>query len=205
MIFNRLGRSNALATLVTLLLFYLALYFISLLLFRDVYLPAYGRGGDFVLQNFLIYNFSLKVVFYLFKFLTITLLIFLGAFIIDDNLKPGFLTTFRLTIMAEFVKLVPDLLVINWFAVFPDRLTSSSYEAFYAWLSPLAGMLAGSGSVLYYPLQIVEPFEILYMAFLTYLFKQAHNLNWTKAFMISGFMYFVGSLLWHLAKALLFV
>ena len=205
MIFCRIGRSNTMATLATLLLFYLALYFISLILFRDVYLPAYGREGEFVLQNFLIYNFSLKVVFYLFKFLTITLLIFLGAFIVDDNIKPGFLTTFRLTIMAEFVKLVPDLLAVNWFAVFPGKLTSGSYEAFYTWLSPLAGMLAGQGSVLYYLLQSMAPVEILYMAFLTYLYKQAHNLSWAKAFMISGFMYFAGSLLWNLTKALLFI
>ena len=201
-LFSKLRNSQLSKTIILLLFFYIVLYSISYILFKDIYLPSQSRAGDFVFKNFLIYNFGLKAFLYPFKFLLITLLILLGAFIVNIE-SPNFITTYRLTIIAEFVQLIPNLLIINWFSIYPESLSSSSHKQAFTSLSPHINMVENKTSALYILLETISTFEVLYILFLSYLIMEANEIGFFKAFVMSGLMYFLASLLWNLVTLLI--
>ncbi len=83
--------------------------------FRYIYLPLRdGSDSQFELNQFLIFNFSLKVLVLILKVSIILLVLLMGAFFLrlEYDVKP----TFRAIIIAEFILLIPDIIEIATFS-----------------------------------------------------------------------------------------
>lgn len=82
--------------------------------FKDIFLISEGRGEDFDFSAFLTYNLGIKFLLYPFKFIGLVALLMLGAFLFKvEDLKV--LDLFRIVIIAELIKYLPEITKILWF------------------------------------------------------------------------------------------
>lgn len=195
--------SNFWGTIILIFVFFLALYFVAYINFAELYLPSRQRESEFVLKNFLIYNFSLKLIYYPLKFFIITLLLLTGSFILNVK-HPKFIAVFKIAIIAEFVNLITDSLRIVWFTIYPEKLNALAYDNFIQVLSPYLSLVPNP-SIFYSLLLNISTYEILYIAILTYLTKVEFSLSFFKAFFVSGFMYLIASIMWTMVTVLIFI
>lgn len=100
---------------VLLLLFFLTSGLINYVYFADIYLVSEGRASDFELKGFLLANLGLKAILFPFKFVGMTLLFRMGAFLFKiEDLK--FLSVLKVVILAELMKYLPEITKIVWFS-----------------------------------------------------------------------------------------
>lgn len=100
------------------------------------------------------------------KYVIITLIIQAG--ILLWGLKAAFNALFKLVIIAEFIFLVPILIKLVWFYFFKSAYTLEDIQTF----TPLSLLSVLSGSKIadmwFYPLQLINLFEVLYWLFLAW-------------------------------------
>ncbi|GAB3327745.1 hypothetical protein GCM10027429_01830 [Marivirga atlantica] len=107
-------------------------------------------------------NYTLLPIFYFFKCVLLTLWLLCGAIIFD--FKASFKGFFKVVLMAEFVWLIPSLLLIIWYG-FIDTGYSYSDIQYFAPLS-LLSLFENPESLdswLVYPLKSLNIFELAYI------------------------------------------
>lgn len=171
-----------------LILFLCVLFLFELLYFKDVYLVATGDQAKFNLTNFLIYNFSLKIIGYTIKFLVLIGFLKFVLLIFDITIKVPYLKIVLLSEIVYFLLTKGSILI--YFFIIDNSLNStflSSYESFFS-LKTLF-MESTTTSSLKYLLSSINLFDVLYTFFLVYLFSECIGKSYICTFKIVGLSY----------------
>lgn len=158
-------------------LFCSVFFVISYLKFVELYLPARssdpsysGLKFQFTWKNFILFNFSLNLLFQILKFCTLTLLVKLSAFLF--NYEAPLRAIFGVIVISEFIFLLSDLTVIFWFQFVRPDFTLNEFNNFYP-LSLYDLVHDGSPDVEWsYLLKKLSLFELLYILTASVLLKE---------------------------------
>ena len=119
-------------------------------------------------------SYSLVPVLILVKTFFISACLYMGAFFIRTNKKLG--DFFRLSLLAEFILLLPIIVKIIWFG-FIKRNYGLEDLSYFSPLSVLNLFNRNDIDVWFiYPLQLLNIFELLYWLALAYLLKDLINI-----------------------------
>jgi hypothetical protein len=175
-----------------------------LMLTRDAYYRTYGNQIDFIRLD-QIFSFRTKIewivyliipVLVLIKMFMMSLCIQIGLLI--QNLKLSLSQTFNITLTAEFVFFVPQIIKIFWFLLVVKNYTITEVQQFYP-LSALNMFNANNIPIyLVYPFQTFNIFEILYCVFLAVGVKLALQKDLDNGLKVVFSGYIPGLFLWLL-------
>jgi len=112
------------------------------------------------LESFIVFNYFLKVLFYSFKFLFVSILVFAGIFFVDDN-RDHFKEVFSIVLVSEFVFIVGDIYKIVYFTFFATDYTEVGYMDFFP-LS-LYSIFPTDSNSLNYLVRSLNFFEVAYI------------------------------------------
>lgn len=173
-----------------ILLFLLTLFLTSYVKFVYLYIPVRDtvmESSPFILADFFVYNFLLKVIAYSLRFFLITLLISVVLILFNQEVKLKKLL--QLIIIAEFVFFLPDMIQILWFFLIESEYSLERYSDYYP-LSLYAVMnydlREGWSGIIFRYLNL---FEILYVLVLYYGITYIYNLRSTITNLIILFGY----------------
>lgn len=174
----------------------LAYAFSHLLLTRDIYYNSFQDQLDNTRIDELFdlrtkyewIGYSFIPIWLLFKNFLISLCLQVGLLL--SNAKVKFSDTFRIALTAEFIFLVPQIIRFCWFLIFKTDYTLTDIQQFY----PLSALnlfkIENLSTLLLYPLQTFNLFEVLYWVLLAGGIKQALNrdLNYGIKVVFSGYI-----------------
>lgn len=150
--------------------FFVILFLLRYYEFFYIYRPVqpFDTGIEPTLATFTLYNYLLKVIFYGFKFLTISVILSAGIFLEGSKNKTeqaSLKDLFLLTVLCEFVFFGQDLLKIANFSFINSVYTYEDYKTFFPLsLYDLLGTYPESNFA--YAFQTLNLFEVLYVSFL---------------------------------------
>lgn len=140
-------------------------------------------------------EYSIKFIFYGFKIFIVSICLLTGLFFV--NKKCSLTALFNIAIKAEFILLVPSVIILLWFGVFQQSSYTFSDMQNFAPLSMLNFFDANEiDSWLKYPLSSVNVFEFLYMGSLAQGLSAAVDMDFLKSVKITLSSYGTGLLLW---------
>lgn len=116
------------------------------------------------------------VLMYLFKFSTISTVIYTGFFFY--NIKVSFSQIFKIVLLSELIFIIPIVFKFVWFAYVHHNYTLTDIQSFY----PLSLKNLVSTNLLWtYPLQTLNIFEVGYWFLLAYLLADTLDINFDKS------------------------
>lgn len=149
--------------------FFIALFLCRYYEFFYLYLPVRSLTKEGMTEptlfSFTMYNFSLKVIFYAFKFLTISVILTGGVFLEGKKNKEEMVSLkdlFLLVLLAEFVFFGQDVAKIINFTFIDTQYTMEDYQNFFP-LSLYSALNMDSSSNVAYLLQTLNLFEVGYI------------------------------------------
>ena len=147
--------------------FFVILFLLRYYDFFFVYRPVqpFDTGMEPTLATFTLYNYLLKVIFYNFKFLTISVILSAGIFLEGSKNKTeqaSLKDLFLLAVLSEFVFFAQDLLKIINFSFINSAYTYEDYKTFYP-LSLYNLIGADPNSNFAYAFQTLNLFEAAYI------------------------------------------
>lgn len=140
-------------------------------------------------------GYLVKMIFYSFKIFIVAICLLIGLFFVNKNCLLGSLV--NIVIKAEFVFLIPSVIILLWFGVIKQSsYTFSDISNF----SPLSMLnLFDTGEIdlwLKYPLGAINVFEFLYMGILAQGLSVVTDMSFLKSFKVTLFSYGAALLLW---------
>ncbi|MFK7951462.1 MAG: hypothetical protein AB8B73_01350 [Ekhidna sp.] len=163
--------------------------------FKDIFLPAEYRAGEFEWSNFLMYNLGVKFILYPIKFAGMVGLMMFGVFLFRVE-KIKLSLALRIVILAELVKYLPEVLRILWFT-FIDYGSLEGYDMslFNDNLS-LNGLFSLTKTNTLYPLfKNISITQLLYIAAVTQLLTMSSNQSFSYHLKWFGITYGIAMLL----------
>jgi len=150
--------------------------------------------------SFTLFNFLFKVIFYFFKFATVSIILLAGIFLEgkkNKNEMASLKDIFILVMVAEFIFFGEDIIKIINFSFINPGYTMEDYQNFHP-LSLFNLLEAESGSNYAYALQTVSLFELGYIICLIIGLKKLQYPNDLKAVSVTLSSYGGGLLIWVL-------
>jgi len=169
--------------------FFVTLFLLRYYDFFFVYRPVqpFDTGIEPTIATFALYNYLLKVIFYGFKFLTISVILSAGIFLEGSKNKTEQATLkelFLLAILSEFAYLLQDIYKIVNFSFVNSVYTYEDYKAFFPLsLYNLLGTEADSNFA--YAFQTVNIFEVVYIVSLVIGLKRLQYPDSQKAILVT--------------------
>jgi hypothetical protein len=175
--------------------FFLIVFLIRYYDFFYIYLPVrtFVVGGEFepTILSFTLYNYSLKVLYYLFKFFIIGAVISAGVFLEGKNNKENVASIgslFTLAVSAEFAFLLADIIKILDFSLFTVDYDDQDYTNYYP-LSFFSLFDIDTDSPFSKFLQTINVFEVIYVLLLGYGLKELQYPDSTKGYKVAAISY----------------
>jgi len=109
-------------------------------------------------------------VVYLWKFMIIALLLWVGCFLFGYNVSYG--RCFQAALVAEFIFLLPEIYKILHFLFLPEDSTLYEINIYYPFSAILLTEARSIDQKWIYPLKALNIFEVFYWVILTYLMHQ---------------------------------
>ncbi len=133
-------------------------------------------------------------VIYLWKFMIIALLLWVGCFLFGYNVSYG--KCFQIAIVAEFIFLIPEILKILHFLFLASDSTLYEINIYYPASLVLLVDARSIDQMWIYPLKALNIFEVAYWGLLYYLLHQtAQKQKWVPLAVV-GIFYVVPFLIW---------
>ena len=191
--------------LLLLILFTLIITFLSkyLLLSDDLFYSSYSEQFarsqiELILSQSKEWEwlgYVLIPIICVFKCLLTSLCLSLGIFLITN--KFDFRIIFRVSVLAEFVFLLPAIIKILWFLFIQTTYTLQDLQLFY----PLSALNIFDPKLLepwlLYPLQVFNVFEVIYWVVLAYLLsKELPDMDMNSSFGLVMSSYGSGLVIW---------
>lgn len=184
---------------VTLIISYV---FNEILITKDVFYNTYQDQLSFSRIDE-IFDSQLKYSWIVYVFIPVWLLIknfivsiCLQTGLLIKSIKLSFFTTMKIALTAEIVFLLPQLLKLCWFLFIKTEFTLNDIQHFY----PLSALnlfkFENLSSLLIYPFQTFNVFEILYWILLAGGIKQALDIDINKGITIVFSGYIPALVLW---------
>lgn len=140
-------------------------------------------------------GYFIKFIFYGLKILIVSICLLTGLFF--ANKECSLPSLFNIVIKAEFILLVPSVIVLLWFGVFNQSAYTFTDISNFAPLSMLN--LFDANEIDYwlsYPLVTINVFEFLYIGALAHGLSVAVDMDFLKSIKITLASYGTGLLLW---------
>jgi hypothetical protein len=167
-------------------IYFVALYFISLTTFRDLLLPVRDQSdyvyasNSFHFGKFLVYNYSLKVVYHLFQIAMVVLVLKGGAYLMNLSVRGK--TILWAALLAHLIFFVPDLLKIIWFSLIHTSYTLEEFHAFPVFsLANLLDLQSASETILFGAFSRLTLFEVGFCLLLGWLLQDKAFIDYDKA------------------------
>lgn len=182
--------------------FIFAFFLSQLLVTREIYYNTFQSQLDntridemFDMQSkFSWIGFAFLPLYLLLKIFVVSLTLQTGLLLCNAKLRFG--TTFKITLIAEFVFLIPQLIKILWFLFAEKDYTLIDVQQF----SPLSALnifnAKNLSQFLIYPFQTFNVFEIFYWIILAGGIKQAFNTDINHGIKIVFSGYIPGLIIW---------
>jgi hypothetical protein len=178
-----------------ILLFIGVVFLTAFIRYDQVWLPI--TGIEYSFKNFIIYNFSIQIIFFLFKIL-ILYLFFKFVFLVFDIEKK--IPLFKLLLLAEIVSLLVTKGYLFVYYTFIDSSITTDFVNTYEANASLIAIVPDSYYAYNYIIGFVGVFDIIYILFLTYLVAEELDFKFWKTFKIIGLSYLVLLLLLGVVK-----
>lgn len=182
--------------------FFLVLFFVRYYDFFYLYLPVriFVPGGVYepTLLSFTLYNYLLKALFYLFKFLVVAAALSAGIFLEGNKNKEKITSIGSLFVLAaagEFSFVLADLVKIIDLSFFSVGYTDQDHLHYYP-LSLFSLSGADPDSPFSNLLQSISVFELMYIFILGYGLKELQYPDGNKAYKIAAISYGCLLLFW---------
>lgn len=152
-------------------------------------IPGQETGIYNSLQKYLYLS---NILYGIFKLILIALIINMGLYL--SNVNVAFGKTFLITVLCEFIFLVPAIIKIFWFKHYYPNGTLTDWHRVYI-LSALS--LVDKVPVdWYYPLQTLNVFEVIYWFLLAFGIKKISKLNFDQSLRIVVLSYLPALFVW---------
>jgi hypothetical protein len=175
----------------------------SILLFTDdLYYNHFGEQMSYdQIRSFLDLQYKFQWIAYLalpiillLKISILSIVLLAGSFFWNVNIS--FKRLFQIALIAEFIFIIPSLIKLGWFLLIKKDYELIDLQTFY----PMSLVnLVNIGDVpiwLYYPLQTVNIFEVVYWCVLAYGLALVTMERWHKMVRLVASSYGVGLLVW---------
>lgn len=140
-------------------------------------------------------GYIVKLVYYSFKIFMVTICLLVGLFVI--NRRSSFSSIFGVVVKAEFVFLIPSMILLLRFGIFEQSVYTFSDIGNFAPLSLLAFFNVNEiDSWLRYPLSSINLFELLYIGSLAQGLSVINDMQFFRSFKIAFFSYGTGLITW---------
>jgi len=168
------------------LMFIGVVFFTALIILKEVWLPI--TGGEFSFKNFIIYNFAVKIIGYVLKFLTLYLFfkfVFL-VFNIDKKIP-----LFKMLLLVEimYILVLKGYLLLYYY--FIDNTITKAFIATYESKASLVYLLSDSYNSFKYTVGFVTIFDIIYILFFVFIVSEELKISFFKSFKYNGLSYLV--------------
>jgi len=182
-------------------IFLTVLFFVSFFYFKDIHIPIFTTK-EFEFSNFLFYNFGLKLIGYLFKFILLSAIFYMGLFLFRRT-EINYLDILKTTILAEIIFLFPDLLAYVWFVFFSEAMGTHVVMVFDDNFT-LNGLLGFTNESIYYKLlDNFGFFEFFYVAVFANIINNVLDESYSRSFLWVSTTYFSFIITWSLARILI--
>lgn len=173
-----------------------------ILLSEDIYYNTFNEQLSFERINELInlnkkwswVIYAITPIFYLFKFFIVSICLLIGAFLLRVDVSQKSLI--KIVLISEFVFIIPSIIKLLWFSLVQTDYTLINLQYF----SPISAFslfeLTDVQPWLFYPLQLLNVFELLYWCVLAYQLKNILNRDFVGSLGFVASTYGVGLLLW---------
>ena len=182
------------------ILLFLVRYYDFFYLYQPVRSIGMGGGYEPTLSSFSLYNYALKVLFYVSKFLAIAVILTGGIFLEGNKNKTEMVSIkdlLLLAALAEFVFLAANITKIVYLTFILPNYTIDDYENFFPFsLFNLLGTDRSSNFA--YLFQALNLFELGYVIILIYGLRKLQYPNDMKAVSVTLFSYGSMLLIWIL-------
>lgn len=139
-------------------------------------------------------NYLVIPFVYLLKFTVVSLWIICGSILYNKNIN--FKSVFRIVILAEFVWLIPPVILILWFGIFETNYSYTDIQ-YFAPLSLLSLFEPASvESWLVYPLKSFNLFEVFYVLILGVGIKKITSKNYMSSLSFIAPVYSSALIVW---------
>ncbi|QEM07215.1 hypothetical protein DIU31_028325 [Mucilaginibacter rubeus] len=152
-------------------------------------IPGQETGIYNSLQKYLYLS---NILYGIFKLTLIALIINTGLYLSDVNVAFG--KTFLITVLCEFIFLVPAIIKIFWFKHYYPNGTLTDWHRVYI-LSALS-LVDKVPADWYYPLQTLNVFEVAYWFLLAFGIKKISKLNFDQSLRIVVLSYVPALFVW---------
>lgn len=134
-------------------------------------------------------------IYLLLKISLITFTFSIGLFIL--NLKTSYRQLFSIVIIAEFIFFIPYFIKLIWFLIFYSNYTLEDIKFFYPLsIFSLFDSPREIENWLFYPLQLLNFFELAFWCILAYQLRKILQSDFTTSLGFVASTYGVGLLLW---------
>lgn len=181
-------------------LLFLIRYYDFFYLYQPVRPVGMGGGYEPTFISFTLYNYALKVLFYVFKFLAIAVILTGGIFLEGNKNKTEMVSIKDLLLLAaltEFVFLTAEVTKIVYLTFILPNYTIDDYENFFP-LSLFSLLGIDRSSNFAYLFQSLNLFELIYIISLIYGLKKLQYPDDMKAVPVTLFSYGSMLLIWIL-------
>lgn len=178
-----------------ILLFLGVVFATALIILKEVWLPV--NGGEFSFKNFIIYNFTVKIIGYVFKFLMVYLFFKLVFLVFDLDKK---LPLLKLLLLAEIVYiLVVKGYLFVYFSIIDSNITADFVNTYEANTS-LISIVPDRFYSFEYVIGFANIFDLVYILFFVYMVAEELKISFWKSFKINGLSYLVLLLFFGVVK-----
>lgn len=178
-----------------LLMFVATVFVTALVVLKEVWFPI--NGGEYNFKNFLIYNFAVKIIGYVLKFL-IVYLFFKFVFLIFDLKKD--IALFKILLLAEtiYILLIKGSLLIYYY--FIDSNIDKDFVNTYESNTSLVAFMPKGYYEFNYVIGFANVFDLIYVSFIVFMIAEELKISFWKSFKINGLSYLVLLLLLGVIK-----
>lgn len=175
--------------------FLVVVFFVRYYDFFYLYLPvrSFNVSGRYepTILSFTLYNYALKILYYLVKFLIVSLTLYTGIFLEGSKNKDkvvSFADLYILTVAAEFIFLTADVVKILDFTFFDVNYDDQSHLNYFP-LSLFSLLDTDADSVQATLFQTISIFEIIYILILGIGLKRLQYDDSFKGFTVAAYSY----------------
>lgn len=186
-------KSNSIIWIV--LLFLSVVFITALIVLKEVWFPV--NGGEYSFKNFMIYNFIVKIIGYVFKFL-IVYMFFKFVFLVYDIEKN--VPLFKILLLAEVIYILTVKGYLLMYYYFIDSSITKDFLNTYESNASLASLMPESYYEFNYVIGFVNVFDVIYILFFVFMVAEELKIRFWKSFKINGLSYLVLLLLLGVIK-----